>query len=276
MADDFERRFIDTGEVKLNIVDEGVGFPVLLLHGFPDTSRMWRNQIPALTEAGYRVIAPDLRGFGESDRPSGIRAYEMSKILADLTGLLDRLGIGEANVVGHDWGAITAWGFAGHHPYRTKRLVAVSVGHPAGFTRPSLSQMRKSWYVFCFQIPWVAEIAFSAGHWALLRAAFGGSPDFDRYVEDLSKPGALTAGLNWYRANTRPDRILQNRRLYPRVKTDTLGIWGSKDWALTEGQMTASKKFVDGNWRYERLEAGHWIPLRRAEILNQLLLDFFD
>jgi pimeloyl-ACP methyl ester carboxylesterase len=152
--------------------------------------------------------------------------------------------------------------------------VAISVGHPRSFARPSLAQLRRSWYALFFQVPGVAERAFRARDWALFRVTFGGSPDFDRYLIDLSRPGALKAGLNWYRANGRPDKVLRGSLKYPRVKADTLGIWGSKENTLTEGQMTASERYVDGRWRYERIRAGHWAPLSRPDVVNDLLLDF--
>lgn len=231
---------------------------------------MWRNQVPVLVDAGFRVVAPDLRGFGESDKPQSTSAYAMKVILDDLRGVLDTLGIGRVYVVGHDWGSIAAWAFAGWEPDRVPRLVVISVGHPRSFARPSLAQLRKSWYAVVFQVPGVAERLFSARNWALLRATFGGSPDFDRYVAELSRPGALRAGLNWYRAN----KIVFQASKYPRVQADTLGIWGSKEWALTEGQMTGSERYVDGRWRYERVKGGHWVPLTRPDVVNELLLDF--
>lgn len=271
----YEGSRINVGEVSLNVIDEGAGDAVLLIHGFPDSSRLWRKQIPALVDAGFRAIAPDLRGFGESDRPDSARAYDMSRIVEDLRNLLDHLDVDRAHVVGHDWGAITAWAFAGWEPSRTNKLVPICVGHPRAFIKPTLAQVKKSWYVMFFQIPYISEVAVKARDWALFRMSFGYSPDIDHYIRDLSRPGALTAGLNWYRAN-RPDRVLRHKPGYERVAAPTMGIWGSKDWALTEKQMTDSERFVDGPWRYERLEAGHWIPLRRAETLNGLLTGFFS
>jgi pimeloyl-ACP methyl ester carboxylesterase len=261
---------IEVDGVSLRVVEEGTGPPVLLLHGFPDSADMWRHQIPVLAAAGFRVVAPDLRGFGESDKPPSTSAYAMDRILGDLRGVLDALGIGRVHVVGHDWGAIAAWALAGWEPDRVRRLVAISVGHPRSWARPSLSQLRRSWYAVLFQVPGLAERLFRARDWALLRATFGGSPDFDRYLADLSRPGALRAGLSWYRANM---IVLQTSK-YPRVKADTLGIWGSKENMLTEEQMTGSARYVDGAWRYERVRAGHWAPLSRPDVVNELLLDF--
>lgn len=262
-------RRIDVGEVFLLVADDGEGRPVLLLHGFPDSHLLWRRQIPALVEAGFRAIAPDLRGFGESDRPERRNSYEMPMIVDDLRNLLDALSVEAAHVVGHDWGAIAAWAFAGWEPKRVLSLTAISVGHPRSFLAPSLSQIARSWYAIFFGLPWLPEKALSARRWELLRRLFGASPDFDRYLQDLSRPGALTAALNWYRANT-----LRSFLQYPSVQAPTLGVWGSKDWALGERQMTRSRQYVRATFRYEKLEAGHWIPLRRAEVLNPLLIEF--
>jgi pimeloyl-ACP methyl ester carboxylesterase len=258
--------------VTLEVKDEGRGDPVLLLHGFPDSSRLWRKQIPVLVEAGFRVVAPDLRGFGESDRPSQVRDYTMPKILADLRAVLDALGIDRASVVGHDWGAIAAWGLAGWHPERVDRLVAVSVGHPKSFLRAALSsgQAIRSLYALFFQIPHLSEAAIRAGDWALLRRSLGRAHDFEHYLRDLSRPGALTAALNWYRANGRVDRLAR----YPNVSAPTLGIIGSRDAALGRDQMAGSGRYVNAAWRYEIIPGGHWLPLTRADELNRLLLGF--
>lgn len=150
-------RRLDLNDVSLQLVDQGSGTPVLLLHGFPDSSRLWRNQIPALVSHGFRAIAPDLRGFGESDRPERRSSYSMPTILGDLTGLLDALGLDRVYVVGHDWGAIAAWALAGWHPERVEKLVAISVGHPRGFVRPRPSQVARFWYAIAFNLPWLAE-----------------------------------------------------------------------------------------------------------------------
>src|SRR5262245_36605960 len=121
---------INVGTLNFNVVHEGSGEPVLLLHGFPDSSHLWRNQIPALVDAGFRVVAPDLRGFGDSDKPLETEAYGVPAIVEDVVGILDRLDVRRAHVVGHDWGAAVAWALTALHPERVSRLVALSVGHP--------------------------------------------------------------------------------------------------------------------------------------------------
>jgi pimeloyl-ACP methyl ester carboxylesterase len=260
--------------ITLEVVDEGSGPAVLLLHGFPDSSRLWRKQIPVLVKAGFRAVAPDLRGFGESDRASHVRDYAMPKVLADLTATLDALGVDRASVVGHDWGAIAAWALAGWHPERVDRLVAISVGHPKSFLRAALSsgQAFRSLYALFFRIPGVSEATIRAGDWAVLRRALGRAHDFEHYLRDLSRPGALTAALNWYRANARIERLAR----YPNVKAPTLGIIGSRDPALGKEQMAGSGRYVNAEWRYETISGGHWLPLTRAEQLNRLVIGFLS
>jgi pimeloyl-ACP methyl ester carboxylesterase len=278
-----ERRLRLNG-LDYNVVEAGEGPPVLLLHGFPDSWRLWRHQIPALAEAGHRVIAPDLRGFGETARPAEVEAYKLRALVGDAVGLLDELGVERAAVVGHDWGAMVAWRVAMFAPDRVERLVAVSVGHPLASVAAGLPQRRLSWYVLWFLFPGVAEQVLPEDDWGFFRQwAWGGSqagedPDLDRQVADLSRPGALVAGLNWYRANTDPAAYVAGdptRFSLPPVACPTMGVWSSDDMALTEEQMTGSARFVAGPWRYERLDGvDHWVPVHAPERLNGLLVDF--
>lgn len=235
---------------------------------------MWRRQIPALVEAGYRAVALDLRGLGDSDAPEGVEAYGLPAALGDVIGLLDALGIERAKVVGHDWGAAAAWGLAALRPDRVERLVALSVGHPATFPG-TMEQRARSWYMLLFAWPEVEEI-LAREDWALFREWIGEAEDLERYIADLSRPGRLTAGLNWYRASVSAESFAGGRGSgLPAVACPTLGAWGSEDFALTERQMTDSEQSIDGPWRYERIEgAGHWIPLDAPERLNELLLEF--
>jgi pimeloyl-ACP methyl ester carboxylesterase len=268
---------VSGNDVSLNVRVEGDGPAVLLLHGFPDSSRLWRNQIPALTDNGYRVIAPDLRGFGESDRPEGVDAYGILNVLEDLRKILDELKIDRAHVVGHDWGAATAWVLASVFPDRVASLVAMSVGHPVAFSSAGLEQLQRSWYMFMFQFEGVAEEWLSRNDFEFLRTWIGAGGDVEHYVEDLSRPGALTAGLNWYRANLPARAWISEPPPLPPIQAPVLGIWSSGDIALTEEQMTGSQKFVQGPWHYERIDnVGHWIPLEAPDRLNKLLLEFFS
>lgn len=267
---------VEANGLKFNVVDAGTGPGVLLLHGFPDSSYLWRNQVPALVDAGFRVLAPDLRGFGLSDKPQDVESYRMGEMLDDLRGILRTLGVPKVFVVGHDWGAALAWMFAITQPAKVDRLVAISVGHPANFFRPTLRQMQLSWYTLLFQFPGVAEALLPRDGWSFLKGWSGGTGDLERYQEDLARPGALTAGLNWYRANLHPQRLVDPAPGFPLIERPVMGIWGAHDLALAEETMTGSAQYVDGPWRYERMEeAGHWIPIEQPERLNSLLLEFF-
>ena len=151
-----ERNIVANG-VRFNVIVEGAGPDVILLHGFPDSSLIWRNQIPALVQAGYRVIVPDLRGSGESEAPTGRANYKLAILINDVIGLMDGLGIGKARLVGHDWGAILGWHVALAHPERVDRYVAMSVGHPTSYRKGGIEQKVRSWYAYAFQIPVIPE-----------------------------------------------------------------------------------------------------------------------
>jgi pimeloyl-ACP methyl ester carboxylesterase len=268
-------RRIDGDGVTLAVLDEGAGQPVLLLHGFPDSHRLWRHQVPVLAGAGMRVIAPDLRGFGDSDRPAAVEDYGIAHTIADLVAVLDALDVPRAHVVGHDWGAGVAWAFAAFVPERVDRLVTLSVGHPEALRSPSLEQREKAWYQLLFQFEGVAEELLRRDGWALLRAWLRGDGDVERYLDELDRPGALTAALNWYRAALHPRRELDPRRPFPRVAAPTLGVWSSGDNYLVEEGMLRSADHVSGPWRYERIEGpSHWMQLDAPERVNELLLDF--
>jgi pimeloyl-ACP methyl ester carboxylesterase len=268
------KRLLGAG-IELAVLDEGDGPAVLLLHGFPDSHRVWRNQIPALVGAGFRVIAPDLRGFGESDKPAEVEAYGFRHSIADVVAILDALGVDRARPVGHDWGAGLAWAVAVFAPDRVEKLVVMSVGHPNTQRDPTVEQREKSWYMLLFQFEGVAEELLMKDDWKLVREWLRGNGDLDRYVSDLARPGALTAALNWYRANLRPERELGPSRDFPSVAASTLGVWSSGDDYLLEEPMLRSAEHVTGPWRYERIErASHWLQLDAPERVNDLLLEF--
>lgn len=269
---------ITNNGISLKVVVEGEGPTVLLLHGFPDSWCLWRHQIPALVQAGYRVIAPDLRGFGESDRPQDVQAYGLPLLVGDVLDVLDAVGVKQATVVGHDWGAVLGWTLAAFMPERVERLVALTVGHPSGFFADPITQRERSWYMLFFQFEGIAEEALRRNDWQLARMLMATHPDLDQTLADLDRPGALTAGLNYYRANAGPAQFGEDEPLpLPPVSCPVMGIWASADRALTETQMVASTQHVQGSWRYERLDGcGHWIPLQAPEQLNNLLLEFLQ
>ncbi len=265
---------ITLGDLTFAVQDEGDGPAIVLLHGFPDSHALWRNQVPALVDAGYRVIAPDLRGFGDSSKPEGIDEYGILNIAGDVLGILDFLGVQRAHVVGHDWGAALAWAMGAFVPDRVDHLVALSVGHPSAFRDVGDVQRQKSWYMLLFQFEGIAEQWLSADDFANMRA-WSKHPDMDQVAVDLARPGALTAALNWYRANVHPRTWVEPPMVFPQVQAPTMGVWSSDDFALDEAGMTGSQRFVDGSWRYERIEgAGHWMQLEVPDQVSALLVDF--
>jgi len=271
----FRTRRVKANEIEHFLIDEGEGQPVLLLHGFPDTSSLWRHQIPALVDAGFRAVAPDLRGRGRTQASARLEEYALPGMVPDLVALLDALGIERAHVVGHDFGAGLGWLLAALHPERVGHLVVLSVGHPATRERPTLEQLQKSWYQLFFQFGGVAEELLRESDWYLFREFLQGSGDVEDYIADLSRPGALTAALNWYRASFPVARLLAPAPKLPPVKAPTLGLWSTGDQYLPEYRMVRSAYYVAGPWRYERIEdASHWIPLDQAQRLNRLIGEF--
>ncbi|TVZ02857.1 alpha/beta hydrolase [Trebonia kvetii] len=264
---------VEVNGVGIEYEVTGQGRPVVLLHGFPDSGRLWRNQVPALAGAGFQVIVPDLRGYGRSGKPEAVEAYSLMTLAGDVLAVLGDVGVAKAHVVGHDWGAALAWGLASLAPAAVDHLVVLSVGHPTTFRRTP-RQREKSWYMLLFQFPGIAERWLSGDDWANFRN-WAGHPDTDQVIADLETNGSLTPGLNWYRANVSPETWVQPPPSLPPVQAPTMGIWSSKDMALTETQMTESAANVAGPWRYERLDGpGHWMQLEAPDQVNALLLDF--
>lgn len=265
-------RSIEVNGISLYVEDHGSGTPVVLMHGFPDSARLWRHQVPFLAGQGFRVITPDMRGFGRSGRPEGVDAYALRNAVADVAGILDAHGIEAAHVVGHDWGAAVAWLTAMFIPDRVRKLVVISVPHP--LAPGTVRQYEMAWYQLFFQFEGIAEATLQADDWSWLRLFSRGDGDFGQWTEDLSRPGALTAALNWYRANLAP-RMPGPPPKLPPVNVPVLGIWSDGDHYLDGERMRASAACVDGPWRYAEIaDASHWIPLDAPGRLNELLLDW--
>jgi pimeloyl-ACP methyl ester carboxylesterase len=271
---------IDSGGVRLHVVEAGPGATsdgetVLLLHGWPDTSELWRHQVRELAAAGHRVIAPDQRGFGRSDRPEGVEAYNLLHPIQDAVVVLDGLGAGAVHVVGHDWGAAVAWGLAAAVPDRVLTLTAISLGHPSAFRAAGIEQRRRSWYVLLFQLAGIAERWLADNDRENLRAFLDGSPDVEQQIADLSELGALTASLAWYRANLPPESLVEPGLALPPVACPTLGIIGADDPYLGVDQMQRSEAMVSSEWRFECLPGvGHWVPTEVPDHLGALLSDW--
>ncbi|HET6916188.1 MAG TPA: alpha/beta hydrolase [Acidimicrobiales bacterium] len=267
---------VDSGGIPIHVEVTGPddGNPVLLVHGFPDTGRLWSKQVGPLSDAGHKVIVPDLRGYGQSGKPDDVDSYNLMFLAADMGAVLDHLGVAKASVVGHDWGSAVAWGVASLAPDRVEKLVALSVGHPLSFGGAGFEQREKSWYMLLFQFEGIAEEWLSANDWANFRD-WAMHPDADAVTEALENDKSLTPGLNYYRANVHPRTMVEPPMQLPQVQAPTMGVWSTGDFALTEKQMTGSEQFVDGPWRYERLDGpGHWMQWEAPEKVNGLLLDF--
>lgn len=260
---------VHSGGVELYAEDHGEGTPVLLLHGWPDSSALWRHQVLFLTAHGFRAITPDLRGFGRSARPDETDAYQLSNSVADVAAVLDACGVEVAHVVGHDWGAAVAWLTAMYLPDRVRTLTALSVPHLGAPT--TRRQREMAWYQLFFQFEGVAEATLAHDDWAWLRLFTRGDGDQAQWITDLSRPGALTATLNWYRANVAPRPPAPPPALPP-VTAPTMGIWSTGDHYLDGEMMRNSAALVAGPWRYEEIpDASHWVPLDAPGRLNDLL-----
>lgn len=269
-----------TETVKLSghdfrVLVAGAGAPVVALHGFPDSADLWRYQMAPLAAAGYQVIAPDLRGFGESWKPQDVASYAPLKLLSDVVGIMQHFKVRRAHVVGHDFGAFVAWALAAFMPRRVNRLVTMSVGHPAVWAHPNLEQRRRFWYSLLYIHP-QAEQVLRQRNWELLRELTEGERDSDRFLRGLQRPGALTAAMNWYRANCQPTYDLSGSRSVPPVSAPTMALLGGHDLGFTEQAMQASQAYVTGEWKYVLIEdAGHYIPVDAPDRVAQLLLDWF-
>jgi len=284
---ELEHSTIETNGIRLHVVQAGPksGIPVVLLHGFPEFWYGWRHQISALVEAGCRVIVPDQRGYNLSDKPSGVENYDVYTLAKDIIGLIDALGYEKVNLVGHDWGAVVAWTLANQYPEHLHRLGILNVPHPTvmrRFLKRDLEQIRRSWYVLFFQLPWIPEAGMRQNDWRGAVSALRGSgkihtftnEDIEKYKEAWSQPGAMTSMINWYRAVIRHMPKLPDD---PRIKVPTLMMWGMKDFALSHRMARPSMDYVDEGNLILFPEATHWVQHDAAEEVNHYLIDFiFD
>ncbi len=281
-----EHHMIPTNGVTLHVAQAGPadGSLVILLHGFPEFWYGWRRQIDFLAGNGYRVWAPDQRGYNLSDKPAGIDAYRISTLVEDVVGLIDAAGQEKVYLVGHDWGAAVAWGVALAHPERLKKLVILNVPHPTVFSRALTrdpAQMLKSWYIGFFQLPLLPEALLTMGNargvaQMLLASSHPrtfSDADIGEYTRAWKQPGAMTAMLNWYRAVVqRPPQISDDAR----VHVPTLVIWGAQDVALTREMAQKSVEFCDDGRLVLFEDATHWVQHEKADQVNALLAEFFQ
>ena len=270
--------------VQLHVARAGEGPAVILLHGFPENWRSWKHQIPALASAGFSVLAPDLRGYNESDRPAERSAYQLRHLIDDVVALVGVSGHPRAHIVGHDWGGILAWAFAGAHPELLDKLVILNAPHLRLYRekvwQPSRQTLR-AWYLLLFRIPVVSEWALSARNFGTVRDMFGRMPrqpaftdsEIDEYVAALARPGALTAALNWYRENL-ASRAARELAGPTHVSTETLVIWGEQDPALGVELLEGLER-VAPHVRVHRIpRASHWVQNEAPDEVNRVLIDF--
>ncbi len=275
---------IRAGNLHFHVASCGEGDRLALcLHGFPENWFSWRHQLPLLARLGWRAWAPDLRGYGESDRPARMEDYAIEVLMEDVANLIDASGARETMILAHDWGAVIAWLFAMRRLRPLSRLVIMNVPHPGPMAREfrTLRQLRKSWYVFFFQIPWLPDALLAArGGEAIGKAILGSSCDRKRFPDDVlevfrrpaATPGATTAMLNYYRAMVRGGGGMRQQKLgFPVIETPTLMLWGEEDVALSKETTFGTDAYVrDLTLRYLP-GVSHWVQQEAPESVNAML-----
>lgn len=284
MTEDIRHEYVNANGLRFHVATCGDGDRLALcLHGFPECWFSWRHQMPLLARLGYRVWAPDLRGYGRTDRPPRMQDYSLEKLMDDVAGLIDASGARSTTVLAHDWGAIVAWMFAIRQVRALERLIIMNVPHPAVGEKAmrTLRQLRKSWYGLFFQLPTLPERALAARNYFAIGEAFRGSAvDKSRFPDDVlavyrenaAQPGALTAMVNYYRALVRGGGAARQRKLgYPMIETPTLMIWGEQDIALGKETTYGTDRHVrDFTLRYLP-DASHWVQQDAPEVVNGMI-----
>lgn len=284
MANTLRETRIQTNGINLNVIEAGPkkGPLVILLHGFPEFWFGWRKQIDHLASLGFHVLVPDQRGYNLSDKPRAVSAYTLDHLAKDVVGLIDSTGKSKATLVGHDWGGAVTWWTANKYPERLEKMVVLNVPHHAVLNRNlrrNFAQLKKSWYMFFFQMPMLPELGFKIANFALginalkntSRPGTFTEEDLQKYREAWSQPEALRSMINWYRAILRnPPVKLKSAR----IKVPTLLIWGARDKFLGREMAQPSVDYCD-NGRLELLEkASHWVQHEEPESVNRLLTEF--
>ncbi|HVM97923.1 MAG TPA: alpha/beta hydrolase [Candidatus Acidoferrales bacterium] len=285
MASDQEIRhnFVQANGLRFHVAECGEGARLaLLLHGFPECWYSWRFQLPLLAQLGYRAWAPDMRGYGESDRPQGRESYAIEKLMDDVGGLIDAAQASETILIGHDWGAIVAWYFAIRRVRPLSRLVIMNVPHPAVMEHAMRGrQLLRSWYVALFQIPRLPEALLRAGKYRAIGDAFRNMavdksrfPDsvLQVYRDSAARPGALTAMVNYYRALVRGRGARRQQLLgYPLIDCPTLMIWGEEDSALGKETTYGTDLYVPQLTLRYLPQVSHWVQQEAPETVNSML-----
>ncbi|HSR32322.1 MAG TPA: alpha/beta hydrolase [Anaerolineae bacterium] len=280
---------VRANDLSFRVATAGTGDRlVLCLHGFPESAISWRHQMQPLAQSGYRVWAPDLRGYGETARPTGIEAYSIESLMEDVSGLLDAAQMKRAILVGHDWGGIIAWYYAMRHPSRVEALVIMNAPHPACFEREvrRWRQLRRSWYMGFFQMPRLPELALSAGRGYVIGQIFERmaldrthmpNDVVDVYRQQVCEPGALTAMINYYRAAFRGGGAWRQRSLgYQKITIPTLVIWGLQDQALVAHNLDGLSEWVTDLTVMTMADAGHFVHEDKPEQVTRHLLTWLQ
>ena len=276
--------FIKTNGVNLHYVSQGQGKLMLMLHGFPEFWYSWRYQIAAFA-AKYHVVAIDMRGYNNSDKPADLSAYKMPELIADVRGVIQELGYQDCILVAHDWGGGIAWNFAYEHPAMVEKLIIMNLPHPAKFLAglKTWQQLQKSWYIFFFQLPWLPEFIFQANNYQAIASAFidmaidksaFSAEDLLAYQSAAAKPGALTAMINYYRANFSIPPSADLNRNYGILDIPTLMIWGEEDTALGKELTYGTDAYVRDLTIKYIAQCSHWVQQEQPDLVNQYMEDF--
>jgi pimeloyl-ACP methyl ester carboxylesterase len=278
----FSERDVDVGEVRLRCgsIGPAEGTLVVLLHGFPEIWLTWKPTMRILARAGYRAVAPDLRGYDRSGKPRGVEAYSILRLAGDVAGLVRAEGAERAHVVGHDWGGMVAWATATYRPEVVDRLAIVNAAHPVAYSRAlrTFPQLRRSWYVFFFQLPWLPEWWLTRNDYANMRGFFrpDGIPDeiIDEYVAAMRHAGSATATIDYYRASFRDG--LFGRAPAPRtLAAETLVVWGEKDRFLEPTLAEPPQEWVPRSRVVRIPSATHWAQIDAVDALSKELVAHF-
>lgn len=276
--------YAQIGGVKLHYATAGAGAKlVILLHGFPEFWYSWRHQIVALSDE-YTVVAPDMRGFHRSDKPRKVSDYEIDKLVDDVIGLIHHFGREKAAVIGHDWGALVAWELALKYPEYLWKLGAMQIPPlPVWKKNQSLKQLLASWYMLFFQIPFLPEFLFKLSDYKILSDSMKKSTaeeniftdaDISEYKKAWSEPYAMTAMINYYRANVLKCFFTKYEEL-PKIKVPTLFIYGEKDRAVLPETVQGTGEMIDGEYEEIRIpEAAHWVQQEAKTVVSETLREF--
>jgi epoxide hydrolase 4 len=273
---------VDVGEVRLHCALSGPegGALVVLLHGFPECAKSWHLVQRGLADRGYRVVAPDMRGYGGSDKPRDVKAYGVAHLAGDVAGLVRALGAKRAHVVGHDWGGVVAWWTAMLRPDVVDHLGIVNAPHPIGYATAmrTSAQLRRGWYVFVFQLPWLPEWALAANDYRAVTGVFSrdgvARDEIDPCVASLRQPGARSAALAYYRAAVR-GTLFGTAPKPTVIERPTLVVWGEKDRFLVPELADPPRRWVPGARVVRLPDATHWAHIDAADAVVDALVDHF-